>query len=278
MRKLMIYFVVLTLTFALLAGCGQKTAGSAEDSSSNNDIKPEVLKVGATDGPFAQILEAVKPILAKQNIDLQISVFNDYVQPNLALAEGEIDANTFQHIPYFEQFVKDRNLDLTIIGKTIVLPMAIYSNKYKSLDELPEGAKVAIPNDPTNGGRGLILLAKGGLFKLKDGVGINATVNDIVENERNIKVVEVEAAQTPRILPDVDAAAINSNYAIPLELNPQKDSILVEDADSPYVCVAVVNTKDKDKPVFKKFMEAYQSPEIKKFIEDTFNGSVVPAF
>lgn len=270
--------IIAALSIGLLAGCGQKAASPDAGSERAASEKPQILKVGATDGPFAQILEAVKPILAKENIDLQVVVFNDYVRPNIALSEGEIDANTFQHIPYFEKFTKDRNLKLSIIGKTIILPMAIYSKKYKSLDELPEGAKIAIPNDPTNGGRALILFARGGLFKLKDGVGINATVNDIVENKKNIKVLEVEAAQTPRVLPDVDAAAINSNYAIPLGLNPQKDSILVEDANSPYVCIAAVRTEDRDKPIFKKFMEAYQSPEIKKFIQDTFKGSVIPAF
>ncbi|MDI3534589.1 MAG: D-methionine transport system substrate-binding protein [Thermosediminibacterales bacterium] len=271
-KKLIVLTLLVILMAGLMAGCG----GGKEEETVGKEQK--VLKVGATAGPFAEILEAVKPVLAKEGIELKIVEFTDYVRPNLALAEGEIDANTFQHIPYFENFTKSRKLDLSIVGKTIIIPMAIYSNKYKSLDELPEGATVAIPNDPTNGGRALLLFEKAGVFKLKEGVGINATVQDIVDNPKNIKVYEVDAAQTARVLSDVDAAAVNSNYALELGMNPKKDSIFIENSDSPYVCIVAVRSKDKDNPIIKKFIEAYQSEEVKNFINERFDGSVIPAF
>ncbi|SNX52718.1 MetQ/NlpA family ABC transporter substrate-binding protein [Thermoanaerobacterium sp. RBIITD] len=272
MKRFLTYILVILIFSSILSGCGSKT------SNSNINGKKQILKVGATDGPMAQILEQVKPILAKKNIDLQIVIFNDYVQPNLALAQKEIDANVFQHIPYFNKFIKDHNLKLAILGKTIIAPMGIYSKKYKSINDLPNGAKIAIPNDPTNGARALILLSRAGLFKLKNGENVGATVNDIIENKKNIKISEIEAAQTARVLQDVDAAAVNSNFALPLGLNPQKDAIFAEKPDSQYVNIIAIREEDKGKPVLNELLKAYQSPEIKKFIEEKFKGSVIPAF
>lgn len=237
-----------------------------------------VLKVGATAGPFAQILEAVKPVLAEENIELEIVEFTDYVTPNLALADGSLDANTFQHLPYFERFKSDRNLDLVSTAKTIVIPIAIYSDKYESLSEIPQNSTIAIPNDPTNGGRALLLFEKAGLIKLNDSVGINATILDIEANPRNLKFHEVEAAQTARVIPDVAAAAVNSNYALDLGMNPKEDSIYIEDADSPYVCIVAVRPEDENNVLINKFVEAYQSEEVRTFINQEFDGAVIPAF
>jgi len=281
-KKVVVTFVLVVLLASLVVGCsggkGSKVSDQSQGESQNVSSKKKVLKVGATAGPFAKILERVKPVLAKKGVKLEIVTFTDYVTPNLALAEGEIDANTFQHIPYFDSFKENRGLDLTTVGKTIIIPMAIYSNKYKSLNQLPKGGTVAIPNDPTNGGRALLLFDKAGVFKLKEGAGINATVDDIVDNPKNITIHEVDAAQTARVLPDVDAAAVNSNYALELDMNPKKDSIFIEDANSPYVCIVAVRTEDKGNPVIKKFIDAYQSEEVRQFINEEFNGSVIPAF
>lgn len=247
-------------------------------ATSNLMAAESVLKVGATAGPFAQILEAVKPVLADKDIKLEIVEFTDYVSPNLALADGSLDANTFQHLPYFERFKSDRNLDLISAAKTIVIPIAIYSDKYDSLTEIPKNSTIAIPNDPTNGGRALLLFEKAGLIELADSAGINATVLDIESNPLNLKFHEVEAAQTARVIPDVAAAAVNSNYALELGMNPKKDSIYIEAGDSPYVCIVAVRPEDKNNPLIKKFIEAYQSEDIRNFINKEFNGSVIPAF
>lgn len=238
----------------------------------------ETIKVGVTAGPHAQILEAVKPIAAKEGLDIQIIEFTDYVIPNQALAGGDLDANSFQHQPYLDNQVKDRGFDLVSVGKTVVYPIGIYSKKVKSLDELPSGAKVAIPNDPTNGGRVLLLLQAKGLIKLKDGGNLKASPIDIVENPKKLEIVELDAAQLPRSLDDVTVAAINTNFALEAGIDPVKDAIAREAADSPYANVIAVRKADKDKPWIAKLVKAYNSPEVKEFILTKFKNAVVPAF
>ncbi|WP_286209029.1 MetQ/NlpA family ABC transporter substrate-binding protein [Azospirillum sp. A1-3] len=238
----------------------------------------ETIKVGVTAGPHAQILEAVKPIAAKDGLDIQILEFTDYVIPNQALAGGDLDANSFQHQPYLDNQVKDRGFDLVSVGKTVVYPIGIYSKKVKSLDELQPGAKVAIPNDPTNGGRVLLLLQAKGLIKLKDGGTLKASPIDIVENPKKLEIVELDAAQLPRSLDDVTVAAINTNFALEAGIDPVKDAIAREAADSPYANVIAVRKADKDKPWVAKLVKAYQSPEVKEFILTKFKNAVVPAF
>ncbi|KAA0577702.1 MetQ/NlpA family ABC transporter substrate-binding protein [Azospirillum sp. Sh1] len=238
----------------------------------------ETIKVGVTAGPHAQILEAVKPIAAKDGLDIQIIEFTDYVIPNQALAGGDLDANSFQHQPYLDNQVKDRGFDLVSVGKTVVYPIGIYSKKVKSLDELPSGAKVAIPNDPTNGGRVLLLLQAKGLIKLKDGGNLKASPIDIVENPKKLEIVELDAAQLPRSLDDVTVAAINTNFALEAGIDPVKDAIAREAADSPYANVIAVRKADKDKPWVAKLVKAYNSPEVKEFILTKFKNAVVPAF
>ena len=237
----------------------------------------ETIKVGVTAGPHAQILEAVKPIAAKDGLDIQIIEFTDYVIPNQALAGGDLDANSFQHQPYLDNQVKDRGFDLVSVGKTVVYPIGIYSKKVKRLDELQSGAKVAIPNDPTNGGRVLLLQSKG-LIKLKDGGTLKASPIDIVENPKKLEIVELDAAQLPRSLDDVTVAAINTNFALEAGIDPVKDAIAREAADSPYADVIAVRKADKDKPWVAKLVKAYNSPEVKEFILTKFKNAVVPAF
>lgn len=238
----------------------------------------ETIKVGVTPGPHAQILEAVKPIAAKQGLDIQIVEFSDYVVPNEALNSGELQANSFQHQPYLDNQVTDRGYKLVSVGQTVNFPIGIYSTKYKSLDDLPVGASVGIPNDPTNGGRVLLLLRDKGYIKLRDGVGFKPSVADITENPKKLKIVEIDAAQLPRSLPDLAAAGINTNYAKEAGLDPVKDPILREDPKGPYVNVIAVRVADKDKPYVKVLVDSYRSPEVKEFILTTFKGSVLPSW
>jgi len=238
-------------------------------------VSAETIKVGVTPGPHAQVLEAAKAVAAKKGLDIQIVEFSDYVVPNAALDSGDLQANSFQHQPYLDNQVADRKFKLVSVGTTINFPMGIYSKKVKNFDEVKSGASLAIPNDPTNGGRVLILLRDKGIIKLKDGVGFKPTLLDITENPKKLKVVEVDAAQLPRTLPDVDVAGINTNYASQAGLDPVKDAILREDPKGPYANIIVVRTADKDKPWVKTLVESYQSPEVKAFIDEKFKGSVL---
>ncbi|KXG75220.1 D-methionine-binding lipoprotein MetQ [Fervidicola ferrireducens] len=278
MKKFLALFLTLSILAFLLSGCGQNQSASEISANQQEQNEKVTIKVGASPVPHAEILEVVKPILEKEGINLEIVEFTDYVQPNLKLAEKELDANYFQHIPYLEEFSKEHNLDLTYIAKVHIEPMGAYSQKIKNLNELKEGATVAIPNDPTNAGRALLLLQTAGLIKLKPEAGIKATVGDIVENPKGLKITELEAATLPRVLPDVDLAVINTNYALEAGLVPTKDALIIEDANSPYVNVLVVRKGDESRPELKKLAEALNSPEVKKFIEEKYQGAVVPAF
>ncbi|NLY55793.1 MAG: ABC transporter substrate-binding protein [Firmicutes bacterium] len=242
-----------------------------------SSLAATVLKVGATPVPHAEVLRVVQPLLAKQGIELRIIEFTDYVQPNLALASGDLDANYFQHIPYLEQFSADHRLNLTYTAKVHIEPMAVFSAKHKNLADLKRGAQIAIPNDPTNGGRALLLLESAGLIKLASGVGLTATPFDIVSNPLNLRIVELEAAQLPRSLSDVDAAVINGNYALEAGLSVLRDALFIETADSPYVNVLAVRKGDTN-PALDKLAEVLASQEVKDFILKTYNGAVVPAF
>lgn len=235
---------------------------------------PQVLRIGVTPGPHAQILEAVKPIAAKKGFEIKILEFTDYVVPNQALHAGELEANSFQNQPYLDNQIKDRKFDLVSVGLTVNFPLGIYSSKYKSWAEVPDGATIAIQNDPTNGGRSLLLLRDKGIIKLREGTGFKPSVADIVENPKKLKIVEIDAAQTARSLPDVAAAAINTNYAVEAKIEPTS-AILREDPKGPYVNLIAVRIIDKDKPWVKALVEAYQSPEVKAFIAEKFKGSVL---
>jgi len=240
--------------------------------------RAEVIKVGVENGPHAEIAEIAKKALAKQGIELEIFEFSDYTRPNPALDTGDLDVNSFQHQPYLDQQVKDRGYKIVSVAKTVVFPIGVYSKKVKALDQLPKGAKIAIPNDPTNGGRGLLLLQAKGVLKLKPGTGITPTVADIVENPKKVKIVEVDAAQVPHFLPDVDAAIINTNYAIQGKLDPAKDAIARESAESPYVNVIAVRKADADKPWVKKLVAAWHSEEVRSYVNSKYAGVVVAGF
>lgn len=274
MKKIALIVITL-LTLTLLAGCGSKD--SAKQAAPEQG-KTVTLKVGATAVPHSEILNVVKPLLAKEGIDLKIVEMTDYVRPNVAVAEKELDANFFQHIPYLTKFAAERNLQLTYTAAVHIEPMGVYSKKIKNVNDLAKDATIAIPNDPTNGGRALALLAKAGVIKLKEGVGVNATVKDVTDNPKNIKIKELEAPQLPRALDDVAAAVINTNYALEAKLVPTKDALVIEQKDSPYVNILTVRKGDENRPEIQKLTKALTSEEVKKFINEKYQGAVVPAF
>jgi D-methionine transport system substrate-binding protein len=236
------------------------------------------IKVGVTPGEHAQIMEKVAEIAKTKGLNIEILEFSDYVVPNQALADGDIQANSFQHQPYLDNQIADRKFDLVSVGKTITTPMGVYSKKVKSLDELKEGATIAVPNDPTNGGRALLVLASKGLIKFKDNAGLKVTPADIVENPKKIEFAEIDAAQLPRSLDDVDAAVINTNYAIEAGLHPKTDAIAIEGEKSPYANVIAVRAADKDKPWVKTLVESYHDDSIRKFINEQFKGALIPSW
>lgn len=260
---------LLKTTLALTLGAAFALSALAQD-------KP--LKIGVTAGPHAQIFEQVKKIAEKDGLKIQVIEFSDYVQPNAALAAGDLDANSYQHKPYLDQQIADRGYKFSPVGYTVNFPIGIYSKKVKSLKDLPDGAKVGIPNDPTNGGRVLLVLQDQGLIQLRPNAGLKATPLDVVGNPKKLKFVELDAAQLPRSLDDLDASAINTNYALSAGLNPGKDAIARESAKSPYVNLIAVRTADKDKPWVAKLVKAYQSDAVRQFIQTEFKGSVVPGF
>lgn len=270
MKKLLLIVTAILSLGLLVSGCSQSTTPATKGLT--------VVKVGASSLPHAEILAVVKPLLAKDGVDLQIVEMNDYVKPNIAVAEKELDANFFQHIPYLTKFAAERNLALTYTAAVHIEPMGIYSKKIKALADLPAGAKVAIPNDPTNGGRALALLEKAGLITLKEGVGVNATLSDIVTNSKNIQISELEAPQLPRVLDDVTAAVINTNYALEAKLVPTKDALFSEQKDSPYVNILTIRKGDENRPEIQKLTKALTSDEVRKFINEKYQGAIVPAF
>ncbi|GLC30845.1 MetQ/NlpA family ABC transporter substrate-binding protein [Clostridium omnivorum] len=278
-KRLTTLILGILFTASALVGCGNTKTSTI--SSNAGSAKKQEIKLGIT-GDDHKIWDNVKERLAKENIDLKIVSFSDYVRPNMALNDGEIDANAFQTVAYFEKFKADHKLDLTSLGYTILAPMGIYSSSLKNIKDLNDGAKVAIPNDATNGGRALLLLQDAGFIKLKDGAGITPTVKDIAENPKNLKIVELVATQIPRSIKDVDAAAINNGVAVEAGYSPLKDSIYIEDVkkDSAknYFNIIAVKTKDKDNAALKKLIQVYQSEETKKLIEETYKGSSIPAF
>jgi len=238
----------------------------------------DVIKVAVTAGPHAQIAEVAKKVAERDGLKLQIVEFNDYIQPNAALDAGDVQANSYQHLPFLQSQIQARGYKISAVGETVTFPMGFYSKKFKSLADLPKGSKVGIQNDPSNSGRALLLLQKYGVIKLKPTAGISATVLDVTENPKNIQLVQIEAAQLPRSLDDLDASAINTNYAVQANLVPTRDAIAIEDAKSPYANLIAVRTQDVSKPWVAKLVKAFQSPEVKKLVEASFSGSMVPAF
>ena len=238
----------------------------------------EKLVVAATPVPHAEILELIKPTLAKEGVDLEIKVFTDYVQPNTQVAEKHLDANYFQTKPYLDGFNKGKGTNLVTVIGVHVEPFGGYSKKVKSLADLKDGATVAIPNEGSNSGRALLLLQKNGLITLKDPTNALSTPKDIASNPKHLKFKELESALLPRVLDQVDLDVINTNYALEAGLNPAKDALIIEDAKSPYVNFLVARPDNKDSDAIQKLAKALTSPEVKAFIEKKYNGAVVPAF
>ena len=274
-KKISIVILTTIIAVTALVGCGgSKTA-------SNVPAKKQVIKLGVA-GDEHKLWDNIKIKLEKENIDLQVITFSDYIRPNQALNDGEIDANAFQTIAYFDKFKADHKLDLVSLGNTVLAPMGIYSKKIKDITTLKDGAKIAIPNDASNGGRALILLQEAKLIKLKDGVGITPTVKDIVENKKNLKIIELVATQIPRSIQDVDIAAINNGVAVDAGYSPLDDSIYTEDVKKEsvkkYFNIIAVRTKDKDNATLKKLLQAYQTEDTKKLIKEIYKGASFPAF
>ena len=277
-------FLSLALALVLslsLAACGFKkeeapAASPAETPAETTE--PVVLNVAASSTPHAEILEQVVDVLAEQGIDLQIHEYGDYVVPNTAVEEGEEDANYFQHIPYLESFNEKEGTHLVSVGGIHIEPMGVYAGKTASLEELPDGAEIAVPNDPTNEGRALLLLEAQGLIKLADSSNLEATPNDIVENPKNLTFKELEAAMIPNAVDEVDLSVINVNYALEAGFNPTEDALAIEDADSPYVNIVAVKEGNENNPAVLALVEALQSDTVRDFINETYGGAVVPAF
>lgn len=238
----------------------------------------EDITVGVSPGEHGEIMEEVAKVAAPMGLNIRVIEFSDYVVPNQALADGDLNANSFQHRPYLENQMRDRGFDLVEIGTTITTPMGIYSDKIADLAALPDDARVAIPNDPTNGGRALLLLQDLGLITLADGTGLVPSPLDVTGNDKKLKFLELDAAQLPRALADAEIAIINTNYALAASLNPKTDTIAMEKADSPYVNIIVVKQGDQDQDWAKKLVEAYHSAEVKAFIEEKYDGSVLTSW
>jgi D-methionine transport system substrate-binding protein len=236
------------------------------------------IRIGVTAGPHAQVMEKVRDVAARDGLVVRITEFQDYIQPNAALAAGDLDANSYQHQPFLDQQVRDRRLPLVSVAKTMIFPIGVYSRRHRTVADIPAGARVAIPNDPTNGGRALVLLARNGAFGLRAGSDFRATVADITENPRRLRIVELEAAQLPRVLEEVEAAVINQNFALPAGLNPLRDAIALESGDSPYANVIAVRQQDQNAAWLRRLVAAYHTPEVRDFVQATFQGAVIPAF
>lgn len=260
-----------TLTFS---GCG-----NSKNNQSTAPAEKTSIIVGATAGPHAEVVEAAAKEAEKKGLKVEIKEFSDYITPDQALADGSIDIAVYQHKPFLDNFNKQHGTDLIPVGDAILMRMGIYSNKYKDVKDIPSGGTVSIPNDPTNEGRGLQLLEQAGLIKLKEGVGMKATPTDVVENPKNLKFRELEAAQLPRSLDDVDASAITMNFVMSAGLSPKEQGIFLESRDNPLaVMIIAVRNKDKDQPAYKKFIEAYQSDAVKKFITEKYKGTIEAAW
>ena len=275
MKKITYLLLALVLAIGTLTACG-----SSDKESGTKEAAGKTIKVAASATPHAIILEEAKTLLKKQGWDLEIKVFDDYVQPNNVVESGEFDANYFQHIPYLENFNKEKGTHLVNAGEIHYKPFGIYPGTEKKLDELKEGDTIAVPNDTTNEARALLLLQDNGIIKLKDGAGLEATVKDIAENPKNIKIQELEAAQVSRVKDEVAFVVLNGNYALEAGYSVEKDSIAYEKSDSEaaktYVNVIAVKEGNENNEGIKALISVLKSDEIKKFINEKFNGAVVP--
>lgn len=272
--KTTIALSLAAIAFAgVISGCG----GDKKPAASSAAVKNEI-SVGITPGYSEQVMEYAAKEAAKQGLTVNIKTFSDYVTPDQALAAGDIDLNSFQHGPFLQAFNEKNGTHLVFIGNTYLAPLRVYSNKITSIKDVPDGAKVSIPNDPSNGGRALLLLDHNGLLKLKPGTDpTKATINDIAENPKKLEIIELEAAQLPRSLDDVTISVINAGYAKSANLDSKK-ALATEDNTSPYVNIIAAREQDKDNPTYQKFVKIFQSDNVRKYINDNFSDGLVPAF
>ena len=278
-KKLLALLLGLTLCLSL-AACGGDSGTTTDDTTETDGDTAETvtLTVAASPTPHAVILEQCVPILAEQGIELVVNQYDDYVVPNTAVEDGDEDANYFQHLPYLEEFNESRGTHLVSVASVHIEPMGIYAGQTTSLEDLPDGAVIGVPNDPTNEGRALLLLQSQGLITLDDSSNLTATPNNIVDNPKNLEFREIEAQTLPSSLPDLDLAVINSNYALGAGLNPTTDALAIESSDSPYVNVLVVKEGNENNEAIQALVEALHSDTIRDFINEEFDGAVVPAF
>lgn len=264
-----------------LTACGGNSGAATTAAASSSAASDNVITVGASPSPHAEILEAIKPELEARGYELKVVEYSDYVQPNVALSEGDLDANYFQHLPYLENYNTENGTDLASAGAIHFEPMGLYAGKSSDITNVPDGAKIAVPSDATNEARALLLLQDQGVIKLTDGVGLEATANDIVENPHNVELVEVEAAAVPRSLQDVDFGVINGNYALSAGLDTSA-TLASEGADSEaaqtYANIIAVRSGDENSEKTQALLKALTSDTARKFIEDTYKGSVTPVF
>ena len=265
----------LLLSVAVVLGFSACSDNKKEKAQAKEEAN-KVIRIGATPVPHVEILEQVKPILAKAGYTLEIKEFTDYVTPNIAVDEGDLDANFFQHAPYLDEFNKNKNTDLVKTVNVHLEPMGVYSIKIKSLDDLKDGDSIAVPNDPTNENRALDVLEKAGIMKFADKA--LKTKIDVIENPKNIVLVEIDAPQLPRVLDDVAAAVINTNYALSAGLNPTKDALVLESINSPYANIVVVKRGNENSEAIKALNKAINSEEIRSFIIENYKGAIIPAF
>lgn len=279
--------ILLSLTLAVLlvfTACGSNGGEGTGNNDGNNNVPEqpqanlEKVVIGVSPTPHGEIVEALEADFEAVGIDVEIVTFDDYVQPNLALDDGDLDINYFQHTPYLESFSAEHNLDLEVIGQVHVEPLALYSDKYDSVEELPDGAEILIPDDPTNGARALLLLESEGLIELADPTDLNSTEADIISNPKNFKFTALDAANIARTYTDVDGGIINANFAIDAGLHPANDSILIEGDQSPYANVVVVRAGEENNEVYLKFMEVLNSDRAREFIESEYEGTIKPVF
>jgi D-methionine transport system substrate-binding protein len=279
-KKFLSLILALALSASLTACGSSDTTETTDDADSGDTAETVTLKVAASPTPHAEILEQVKPILAEQGIDLVITEYGDYIVPNTAVDEGDEDANYFQHTPYLEQFNEENGTDLVSAGKIHYEPMGIYAGKTASLEELPDGATIAVPNDATNEARALQLLAAQGLIEIDPEAGLNATPNDITSNPKNLEFTELDAAMIPNTIEEFDLNVINSNYALQAGLNPAEDALASEDAASDaaqtYANIVAVKAGHENDPAIVALVDALHSEEIQEFINTTYAGSVLP--
>ncbi len=275
LKKVILASLCALSAAAIISGCGS----NAKPAASSAPAEKKEITVGATAGPHAEVVEAAAKEAQAHGLKVNVKEFTDYITPDQALADGALDLAVYQHEPFMQNFNKQHNTNLVSIGKAILMRMGIYSNKYKDVKDIPDGAVISIPNDPTNEGRGLQLLEKAGLIKLKEGVGMKATPADVVENPKNLQFRELEAAQLPRSLDDVAASVITMNYVMSSGLSPKDQGIFLEPKDTPLaVMIIAAREKDKDNPTYKKFVQYYQSESVKKFITEKYKGTIEPAW